>query len=173
MSSLKICLFLWFILIFAAFCCSKALAGDCLIKVDFARAKLIVSESGKKEKKVFPVGLPRYKFKNMPQRGRVLRIEKNPSWVPTEDIKKYYKEKRKIDLPDFVGPGEPANPMGAAKIIVEFKDKEMPKAIRIHGTEDLESIGQRQSLGCIRMTNKDILALVKFISGKKTEVIFE
>jgi lipoprotein-anchoring transpeptidase ErfK/SrfK len=173
MSSLKICLLVLLALVFTAFGCSEALAGGCLIKVDFARAKIVVSEYGKKQKEVFPVGLPRYKFKNMPQRGRVVRIERNPSWVPTKNIKKYYREKYKIDLPDFIGPGEPANPMGAAKIIIEFEDRGMFKAVRIHGTNDLESIGRRQSLGCIRMINKDILALVKFISGKKTAVIFE
>lgn len=173
MSSLKICLLVCSALIFAAFGCSEALAGSCLIKVDFAKAKLFVCEYGKEQKKVFSVGLPRYKFKNMPQKGRIVRIEKNPSWVPTENTKKYYKEEYKIDLPDFIGPGEPANPMGAAKIIIDFNDKRMPKTVTIHGTEDLESIGRRQSLGCIRMTNKDILDLVKFISGKKTAVIFK
>ena len=173
MSSFKICFLALLAVIFILASSSFVRAGDCLIRVDFKKFRLIVTEQGRKEKKIFAVGLPRYKFRKMPIKGRVIGIEKNPCWVPTEGVRAYYRKKYKIELPDYMGSDHPGNPMGAAKILIAFDDKKICQSIRIHGTEDTESIGERQSPGCIRMRNEDILTLIKFISGKKTDVIFE
>lgn len=170
MRSLKIIFLASISILFGVSC---VWAGGCLIKVDFKTAKLTVSEQGKKHKKVFSVCVPSYNFKKMPVKGRVIGIEMNPSWRPTEGVKEYFRKEYKVELKDYYAPDDPGNPMGAAKILIKFEGKSVPPTVRIHGTEILDSIGERESLGCIRMRDEDILALVKFISGKRTKVIFE
>jgi len=82
--------------------------------------------------------------------AKVGRKEEWPTWTPTADIKK------RMDVPDFVGPG-PHNPMGARALYLFEGSKDT--LYRIHGTNQPEYIGQAISSGCIRMTNEDVIDL--------------
>ena len=82
--------------------------------------------------------------------AKVGRKEEWPSWTPTSDIKK------RMDVPDFVGPG-PHNPMGARAMYLFEGNKDT--LYRIHGTNQPEYIGSAVSSGCIRMTNEDSIDL--------------
>ena len=82
--------------------------------------------------------------------AKVGRKEEWPSWTPTAEIKK------RMDVPDFVGPG-PHNPMGARAMYLFEGNKDT--LYRIHGTNQPEYIGQAISSGCIRMTNEDVIDL--------------
>ena len=82
--------------------------------------------------------------------AKVGRKEEWPSWTPTADIKK------RMDVPDFVGPG-PHNPMGARALYLFEGSKDT--LYRIHGTNQPEYIGQAISSGCIRLTNEDVIDL--------------
>ena len=73
-----------------------------------------------------------------------------PSWTPTPAIKK------RMDVPDFVGPG-PHNPMGARALYLFEGGKDT--LYRIHGTNQPEYIGTAASSGCIRLTNEDAIDL--------------
>jgi len=75
-----------------------------------------------------------------------------PSWTPTAEIKK------RMDVPDFVGPG-PQNPMGARAMYLYANGKDT--LYRIHGTNQPEYIGEAISSGCIRLTNEDVIDLYK------------
>ena len=75
-----------------------------------------------------------------------------PSWTPTAEIKK------RMDVPDFVGPG-PQNPMGARAMYLYANNKDT--LYRIHGTNQPEYIGEAISSGCIRLTNEDVIDLYK------------
>ena len=82
--------------------------------------------------------------------AKVGRKEEWPTWTPTADIKK------RMDVPDFVGPG-PHNPMGARALYLFEGNKDT--LYRIHGTNQPEYIGQAISSGCIRLTNEDVIDL--------------
>lgn len=74
-----------------------------------------------------------------------------PDWRPPSEMRK-----RDPDLPAMV-PAGPYNPLGARAIYL-FKGGR-DTLYRIHGTNDSGSVGQNQTSGCFRLTNKDILDL--------------
>ena len=67
---------------------------------------------------------------------------------PNEEDKKRYRKMKKKGL-------IPKNKKGEIR--------EMGTGIGIHGTNDPPSIGRRFSSGCIRMNNKDVVVLDKYI----------
>ncbi|HBI25463.1 MAG: ErfK/YbiS/YcfS/YnhG family protein [Candidatus Wolfebacteria bacterium GW2011_GWC2_39_22] len=107
------------------------------------------------------VALPR-KTPKLPIEGRLLRIERNPIWYPTKNIKEYYLKTKKITLPSIVPPG-PDNPMGPVKFIFAFFTPGADQLSRIHGTTSPRSIGKRVTFGCIRMYNEEVLALADVV----------
>ena len=144
-----------------------------LIKIKFSEARLFLFSDREETIADFPIGLPMLDPKVVPIDGEVMRIERNPYWYPTEGIRKAYFKKHNKELSVVVEPGDPRNAMGVAKIIIAFKTPGVHPLIRIHGTNEDESVGQRISRGCIRMFNKDILVLIEIIDGKQTRVLFE
>jgi lipoprotein-anchoring transpeptidase ErfK/SrfK len=94
--------------------------------------------------------------------AKVGRKEEWPSWTPTAEIKK------RMDVPDFVGPG-PHNPMGARAMYLFEGNKDT--LYRIHGTNQPEYIGQAISSGCIRMTNEDVIDLYNRVKPGATVVV--
>ena len=94
--------------------------------------------------------------------AKVGRKEEWPSWTPTAEIKK------RMDVPDFVGPG-PHNPMGARAMYLFEGNKDT--LYRIHGTNQPEYIGQAISSGCIRMTNEDIIDLYNRVKPNSVVVV--
>ena len=94
--------------------------------------------------------------------AKVGRMTEWPSWTPTAGIKK------RMDVPDFVGPG-PQNPMGARAMYLFEGNKDT--LYRIHGTNQPEYIGQAISSGCIRMTNEDVIDLYKRVKEGTVVVV--
>jgi lipoprotein-anchoring transpeptidase ErfK/SrfK len=90
----------------------------------------------------------------------VLRKRRNPTWVPTPEMRR-----RDPKLPVSVPPG-PRNPMGLYALDLGWT------YYRIHGTNEPQSIGRASSSGCFRMLPKDIEAVFKLIDvGTKVTVI--
>ena len=94
--------------------------------------------------------------------AKVGRKTEWPSWTPTADIK------RRMDVPDYVGPG-PQNPMGARALYLFEGNKDT--LYRIHGTNQPEYIGQAISSGCIRMTNEDAIDLFNRVKVNSPVVV--
>ncbi len=99
-------------------------------------------------------------------KGYVTKIDTNPWWYPTPDMKRRAAKRGKSLKP--VAPGKKGNPMGSVKIHLSHGP-----TYRIHGTNRPDQIGRRVSLGCIRMLNKDGLELAKLIDvGTEVNVVF-
>jgi lipoprotein-anchoring transpeptidase ErfK/SrfK len=124
----------------------KELPGSIVIDSD-ARYLYYVMEGGKAIRYGVTVGEEALAFAGVAKVGRKTEW---PTWTPTADIKK------RMDVPNFVGPG-PQNPMGARALYLFEGNKDT--MYRIHGTNQPEYIGQAISSGCIRMTNEDVIDL--------------
>ena len=94
------------------------------------------------------VGQPRYP--TPPGNYSIRKIVWNPSWRPPPDAKWAQGKTAK-------GPGEPGNPMKVAKIF--FKEPDY----YIHGTGDVESLGDAASHGCLRMDPDEVADLAKLV----------
>ena len=87
-----------------------------------------------------------------------------PSWTPGNDARSL-----NPSLPGTV-PGGAQNPLGARAIYLYDNGKDT--MYRIHGTNEPESIGRNQSLGCIRMYNIDVIDLYTRVKeGSKVVVM--
>ena len=79
----------------------------------------------------------------------IQKIVWNPSWTPPDS--KWAKGK------SAKGPGDPGNPMKVVKIFFQDPD------YYIHGTDDVDSLGDAASHGCLRMAPDDVADLAKMI----------
>lgn len=87
-----------------------------------------------------------------------------PNWTPGNDARAL-----NPGLPGTV-PGGPQNPLGARAIYLYDNGKDT--MYRIHGTNEPDSIGRNQSLGCIRMYNIDVIDLYNRVKdGSKVVVL--
>lgn len=168
MRSLIILLAMFFIIILPG----KAFAGVSIVKIIFSEFRIVLLDEENYELADFPVALPKKTPRILPIEGEILKVIKKPFWFPTRKTREAYLKKKKIILPEKIEPGDPRNAMGMAKIIVIFKTSGVDPAIRIHGTNDENSIGKRISRGCIRLRNKDILTLAEYIGNKTVKVLF-
>jgi len=106
----------------------------------------------------FPVGVGRA-GRSFSGDGTIRIKKKWPGWTPTRNMLR--------TEPDVYGPfargirGGLRSPLGARALYL-FKGGR-DTYYRIHGTNDLESIGNSGSAGCIRMFNQDIIALFEMI----------
>jgi len=64
--------------------------------------------------------------------------------------------RRRPELPEHIPPG-PLNPMGARAIYLSRNG--VDTLYRIHGTNEISSIGSEASSGCFRLTNADVIDL--------------
>ena len=138
----------------------KELAGSVVIDTD-ARFLYYVLPDGKAIRYGVTVGEEALAWSGV---AKVGRKEEWPSWTPTADIKK------RMDVPDFVGPG-PHNPMGARALYLFEGNKDT--LYRIHGTNQPEYIGQAISSGCIRMTNEDVIDLYSRVKQGTIVVVLD
>ncbi|MFD1911549.1 L,D-transpeptidase [Halodurantibacterium flavum] len=90
-----------------------------------------------------------------------------PSWTPTANM-------IRVD-PDIYGPyraglpGGIENPLGARALYLYRNGRDT--MYRIHGTNDVASIGNATSAGCIRLFNQDIIDLYERVgSGQRVRV---
>ena len=83
-----------------------------------------------------------------------------PDWHPPQEMLE-----RQPYLPRFMA-GGPGNPLGARAMYLSGS------VYRIHGTNAPETIGQRVSSGCIRLTNEDVTDLYSRVPlGAKVVVL--
>lgn len=91
---------------------------------------------------------------------KVVRKEPHPSWIPTAS-----EHAEEPDLPATVEPG-PDNPMGGYALYLGWA------GYAIHGTNKPDSIGRRDSHGCIRLYPEDIEWLYRHVApGTRVTVV--
>lgn len=95
----------------------------------------------------FPVAVGAAAFPTPDGAFLIRHIEFNPSWTPPDSPW----ADGQVRMP----PG-PRNPMGRAKI-------QFAPLYFLHGTPDTASIGKAASHGCVRLHNRDILALADLL----------
>jgi len=87
---------------------------------------------------------------------------------------KYYNSRN--TGPRTVESGDPSNPLGTRWLALVGKDGQAvgKESYGIHGTIDPTSIGQKKSMGCIRMLNEDVEAVYDIlVSGKSTVLVVQ
>jgi lipoprotein-anchoring transpeptidase ErfK/SrfK len=89
----------------------------------------------------------------------IQRKEIWPGWTPTANM---LRSEPEIYGPFRGGvPGGLSSPLGARSLYLYRGGADT--RYRIHGTNDLESIGRKSSAGCIRMFNQDIIELYDLV----------
>jgi len=143
---------------------------EILVLVKLSEKRLFIFKDGI-EISSYPIAVPRSNLYHRQTEGELIKIVVNPVWYPTEKTRIYYLKSKGVDLPKMIPPDDPRNAMGAAKLIIKFNGVSEP--IRIHGTNDPNSIGKKITRGCIRLRNKDILELVEIIKNRRTKIKIE
>lgn len=129
--------------------------GAEVISISLSERKLYLFENEQRIRATsYSVGIPRGDYYGLPLTGKLIEIQINPFWKPTESTKSDYLKKKKIELPDIVLPGHSKNAMGKVKFIFNF-DQPIKFPIRLHGTNNESSIGKKASRGCIRIKNSE------------------
>ncbi len=104
-------------------------------------------------------------------RGRVIKIDRNPTWCPPTSLQREYGR-------NCIPPGDPKNAMGAVKFLISWQ---IPgwEAIRLHGALVYPEAGKfatEETSGCVRLLDSEILKLVERIGENAVkegiEVIF-
>jgi lipoprotein-anchoring transpeptidase ErfK/SrfK len=88
-------------------------------------------------------------------RAKVGDKQEWPRWIPTIDMQK--REPKKYGQYKDGMPGGPDNPLGARAIYLYQGKKDTH--IRIHGTNQPQTIGTNSSNGCFRMVNEHVMDL--------------
>lgn len=130
------------------------------LEVDLSERTLHVIENGSISAS-YAVAIGKPSYPTPKGTFSIRRIIWNPRWVPPDS--KWAKNKT------AKAPGEPGNPMGRVKIFFSEPD------YYIHGTREVDSLGQAESHGCVRMRNADVIELAKLImaaGGKPVEAGF-
>lgn len=100
----------------------------------------------------YPLGIGREGLETPVGMTTVLRKAKDPTWYPTERMRR-----EKPELPAAVGPG-PQNPLGNRAIYLGWA------LYRIHGTNIPWGVGRRTSSGCLRMYPENVERLFEHIN---------
>jgi lipoprotein-anchoring transpeptidase ErfK/SrfK len=79
---------------------------------------------------------------------KIHRIDWNPDWTPPDS--EWSRDQ------NYKPPGHPQNPMGRARIVYQ-------SPYTIHGTEDIESLGNAESHGSVRMSNEEVIELAQIL----------
>ncbi|SHI62511.1 Lipoprotein-anchoring transpeptidase ErfK/SrfK [Shimia gijangensis] len=118
----------------------------------FAKFLYLVEEGGKATRYPVAVGREGRGFRG---NATIRRKEQWPGWTPTKNM---LRSEPEVYGP-FAGgiPGGVASPLGARALYLYRGGKDT--RYRIHGTNDMESIGNANSAGCIRMFNQDVIHL--------------
>ena len=130
------------------------------LRVDLSERRLYVIGGGDVAHS-YPVAVGRPSYPTPKGTYNIRRIIWNPRWVPPDS--KWARKKTPK------GPGEAGNPMGRVKIFFSEPD------YYIHGTREVDSLGEAESHGCLRMRNADVIALAKRVmaaGGKPVQQSF-
>ena len=130
---------------------SAAEVGDDVpvhLVANLATRQLVIQE-GDSVVATYPVAIGRDSKPTPAGDFTIRRIVWNPAWVPPDE--KWAKGAKPQ------APGAPANPMKLVKIF--FKEPDY----YIHGTGQVESLGEAQSHGCLRMDPDDAYRVARYI----------
>ncbi len=133
--------------------------GTIVINSD-ARFLYLVEEGGTALRYEIAVGVGEYLWRG---KATIRRKAEWPTWAPMSEARRF-----NPDLPPVV-PGGPLNPLGARALYL-YDDEGRDTYIRIHGTNEPETIGTSVSLGCVRMNNIDVIDLYNRV-GPGTRVV--
>ena len=109
--------------------------------------------------KTYPVATAAAGYVTPPGEWTIIDKRENPTWTnpaPTT---------WGADLPAFIPPG-PGNPLGTRALYLNAS------GIRIHGTEDVSSIGTHASHGCIRMLMSDVEEIYPLVPIGTRVIVF-
>jgi len=132
-------------------------SSDLRLEVDLGSRQLSVIENGETVA-TYPVAIGKPSYPTPTGNFSIRRLIWNPRWVPPDSP--WARKKRPQ------GPGDPDNPMGKVKIFFSEPD------YYIHGTKLVDSLGEAESHGCLRMRNDDVVAVaarVMAAGGKPVE----
>ena len=113
-------------------------------------AHILTVNRGKEVLKTYPFASGQDKYPTPRGTFRIRKIVWNPSWTPPPDAAWAKGKSAK-------GPGDPRNPMKVVKVFFQEPD------YYIHGTDDVNSLGQDASHGCLRMSPEEVADLAKLI----------
>lgn len=121
---------------------TTAKLGKCIVVIEGTRKLTLYKAGSTRVEKRYrcAVGMAHYPT----PKGTFTIIDKvkNPDWTnPGSDWAK--------DMPPYIGPG-PSNPLGTRALYLSAP------GIRIHGTNNVNSIGTAASHGCMRMKRHDV-----------------
>ncbi len=109
--------------------------------------------------KTYPVATAAAGYVTPPGQWTIIDKQENPTWTnPAPDT-------WGADLPAFIPPG-PGNPLGTRALYLNAS------GIRIHGTEDVSSIGTHASHGCIRMLMSDVEEIYPLVPIGTRVIVF-
>lgn len=125
------------------------------IVIDTASRYLYLVESSSKARRyAIAVGREGLQFKGMTKVGDK---QEWPRWIPTKEMQE--REPRKYGQYKDGMPGGVTNPLGARAIYLY--DGKKDTYLRIHGTNQPETIGTSASNGCFRMVNDHVIDLYR------------
>jgi L,D-transpeptidase ErfK/SrfK len=103
----------------------------------------------------YPISIGKMDWNTPIGTHRVVSKQKNPTWHPTENIRREHASRGSI-LPRVVPPG-PDNPLGAYAIRLNLT------TYLIHGTNNPDGVGMRVTSGCIRLFPEHIEKLFPLV----------
>jgi murein L,D-transpeptidase YcbB/YkuD len=118
------------------------------LSVDLSERVLYVMKDGDQVAS-YPVAVGQPKHPTPTGEFHIRHIVWNPHWIPPDA--KWARGKRPR------APGDPRNPVGRVKLLYHDPD------LYIHGTHEVDSLGEAESHGCLRMRNRDVIALAKMV----------
>ncbi|GHA40642.1 peptidase [Photobacterium aphoticum] len=121
------------------------------IVINLAELRLYYFPKNSDKMYVFPIGIGRVGRETPRMTTQISQMIKNPTWTPTANIRREYREKHNIELPAVV-PAGPENPLGDYAMRLSKGGGQY----LIHGTNKDFGIGMRVSSGCIRMNPWDV-----------------
>lgn len=135
------------------------------IVIDTSQRYLYLVESfGSARRYAIAVGREGLEFKGS---AKVGDKQEWPRWIPTVDMQK--REPKKYGQYKDGMPGGPDNPLGARAIYLYQGKKDTH--IRIHGTNQPQTIGTNSSNGCFRMINEHVMDLYGRVRVGTTVVV--
>jgi lipoprotein-anchoring transpeptidase ErfK/SrfK len=118
----------------------------------YAKFLYLVGDGGSATR--YPIAVGR-EGRGFTGQATIKRKEEWPGWAPTANM---LRSEPEVYGP-FAGgiPGGVASPLGARALYLYRGGRDT--RYRIHGTNDLQSIGNSSTAGCIRMFNQDVIDL--------------
>ncbi len=138
---------LTFLILTLIFFASPA-AAELRLEVDLSERELRAIVDGEVVDR-FPVAVGKKEYPTPVGEFKIRKLIWNPSWRPPDS--KWARGKTAKP------PGHPENPMKRVKMF--FKEPDY----YIHGTGELDSLGDARSHGCVRMAPDDVTALAQLV----------